>query len=267
MGTHRASIEALQPFLERDLRTLDDTSKEELKKALSGLYPKSDKMSMAFAPQPWYLWQQKLPGGRLRYILFEGQPIFMIPGTSSATVRLLDVEGVEVGHSSFSTGWRINLDSASLRQEPALGVQVIEVRTQPVINGADIVCQIYGILEDRVALLRLEDSKGNVLVNNYYNPNHTIGPEPPVRSAEEWEQSLKSNDPVVVLEALKWVGGSHRTDPAPPPPNIGIEGQDETRLSIAVRQRPGVREAIKELAQSNNEWIKEAAQQAEKALN
>jgi hypothetical protein len=262
----RVDIASLEPFIGRDLRKLDSKSKAELEHAVSALRPKPDEPASLFGPLPWYLW--RLPAqGKVRFVLFEGQPIFMIPGTSSAAVHLLDEKGAELGCSEFSTGWRIDLISASLHQEPPLELPVIDVRTDPVINGADICRQVYGILENRVTLLRIEDSGGRVLANNYYNPNHTIGPDAPVRSAEEWEQSLRSDSPVAVIEALRWLGGRHRTDLTPPPPDIGIEEQAPAKLFNAVRKRAGVRDAVAKLTASKNDWIREAAQECQRSIS
>src|SRR5262245_52797564 len=66
------------------------------------------------APTPWYVWKFSTATNEARYVVFSGQHIFMIPGTSSASVHLVSQSGADIGSWGFSTGWRIDIKSASM---------------------------------------------------------------------------------------------------------------------------------------------------------
>ena len=253
--------ESLESFVDADLRQLED--KTELKAALSVHLP--DRQEFWPGPEPWHLWRHELSSDRLGFVLFEGQHIFEIPGTSSAAVHVLSRSGAVLGSTEFSTGWRIDLQGATYRNHAELG-RIIEVASAPVINGADVRRQFYGIMGNRVGLLRLEDRAGNLVLNSYSNPNHTIGPLPPERTPEEWEDSLDSDDPPVALESLTWIGGYHRRDLNPPPANALVEDTTVATLAADVRKRVRVRQTIARLSESDITWIREAAQAATKSL-
>ncbi len=108
--------------------------------------------------------------------------------------------------------------------------------------------------------MRLEDSAGNVLRNHYQAPNYTIGPFQPNASVAEYEEALTSQDPLVVLEALNWLGGVH-LDPALPRlfPDVILESEDHLSLFIAAHRTQAIQTALAQLAQSPNPWISEAA--------
>jgi hypothetical protein len=67
---------------------------------------------------------------------------------------------------------------------------------------------------------------------------------------------------VLVLEALAWLGGDHRTDLSPTPSNICIEDLETAKLVAAIRQRPAVRQRLGRLARSDNAWIRQATKLA-----
>jgi hypothetical protein len=275
------SRDSLSAFVNQDLRKLDDQPqtalasflgrfmpeqfpgpRKRLNRLLARALPADASTDHPWAAKPWYLWCHERTDGQPGYILFEGCELIMIPGRSSAAVYFLDADGQHLGGSAFSTGWRIDIEDASFKFDPTLAVMVIEVQTAASINGADITCQTYGILGDRIALLRMEYSDGKLAVNNYYNPSHTIGPEVPRLPTEEWESALREGGPARMLEALTWVGGMHRQDPEPPPENLDLEDADSVRRILEVRQRPEVSRAIRRLTQAQHPWIREAAHAA-----
>jgi hypothetical protein len=259
----RASLDA---FVDQDLRNMDDDSQGKLNELLSECLPERYHTDRIWAFEPWYVWRHETRDGHTVFILFQGQHIFEIPVVSRAAVHFLDLNRRHLGCSDFSTGWRIDLKSATLRRDQDLGVHVIEILTAPVINGDDIRRQVYGVFDDRVALLRLEDSFGKLVENNYHNPNHTIGPDPLPRSADEWEQELLSSEPARVLESLTWLGGMHRSDLTSASDNIGVEDIIPARTVAELRKRSAVQKAIAELTRCPNRWIREAAQAAERKL-
>jgi hypothetical protein len=248
----QADMAMLTTFVNKDLRNLDDSARGGLAGLLARILP--DKYSVQFnnpySFQPWYLWRFDT-----RFVLFEGQPLFEIPGVSSAGIHFLDETGRHMGCSVFSTGWRIDLKSARLLNETPVGAPVIEILTERAINGLDIHHQYYGVLDNRVVLLRLEDSEGRFVDYLPHRTNHTIGPEAPSRLPAEWEQGLLSSDPVRVLEVLTWLGGFHPDDLTSRP----VNDNDAGRHFVEVWRRPGVQKAILGLSTSKNKWIREAA--------
>lgn len=149
-----------------------------------------------------------------------------------------------------------------------IGANAIEVQTEAVFGGKDVRRQLYGILENRVALLRIEDASGNLLANEYQYSTHQIGPDPPTRTEEQWELLLCSSDRASVLEALTWIGGRHYEGEQLPDfsllsqREIAAEKAESVRMAAAVRVRSAVQKRIGELATSDNPWIREAAELA-----
>jgi hypothetical protein len=252
----RVTVAPLERYGGRNLRDLGPAEKERLEKLLAGCLPEAHRPGAPWAFEPWAVWRHPAGSG---HILFQGKDLFVIPGESEAAVHFFDQAGRLVGSVAFSTGWRIGLTSANLHHEPALGGDVIEVCSGPAIGGADVARQFYGLFGSRVALLRLEDSAGAPAANDYRWPNHTIGPRVPMRTAEEWEAALLSGRPMEVLEALVWLGGEHRDPSADVAPGVHTERLEEARLVAAVRQRPSVRNAVRDLARSDSRWIEQAA--------
>jgi hypothetical protein len=250
----------LAAYVNADLRKLKEGLKADLTKALAGILPEKYGPDAPFPFKPWFVWRNPAAREKNEFIVFQGRPIFMIPGTSSAAVHFIDASGKLLNSVAFSTGWRIDLESAQMVHEPLVKGDVIEVRSSPVINGNDIVRQVYGVIGRRVALLRLEDSHGKLIANFYHAPNHTIGPDVPKRSTAEWEQALASTKLMIVLEALAWLGGHHRDDLSPT--DVYIEDLETAKLVAAVRQRPGVRKRLDRLTRSENTWLQQAAKMA-----
>jgi hypothetical protein len=116
----RANVAQLESFIGCDLRNLDENSALQLKKALAAVLPKQTELEFLFSAKPWYLWRYEPPDKSSAFVLFAGQPIWSIPGISSAAIFFIDSSGKLVGSSAFSTGHRIDLESASFRYEPRL---------------------------------------------------------------------------------------------------------------------------------------------------
>lgn len=209
--------------------------------------------------RPWYIWRTEAERRNARYLVLFGHDIVAIPSAPAYTVRFYDSNGRKISESDFTTGWRLGLASAAVRSEPILGGAVIDVRTAPYPLGGGISREIYGIIGDRLVLVRMEDSTGKAVANEYGAPNQTVGTETPNRTADEWQTALSSANNLTVLEALMWLGGRHRTDPSPPRDDVLVEDSASTRLLQDVWRRVPVKQRVSELAHSKNEWIREAA--------
>jgi hypothetical protein len=219
------------------------------------------------SPQPWFVWRLEGKTARGCFVVLEGQPIFMIPGTSSAAVHVFDARARHLSSCTFSTGWRIDLKTASLAEETSLGAEVIELHTEPTRQTQNIPRrQIYGFDGSRVALIRLEGSHGEIFRNTYIYPNHTIGPSPPTRTPDQWEAALESGDYIETLEALMWLGGRH-LDASDDfsmrmVHDVVHEDVSQARLFAEVWQRQSVQNALDSLVGSKIKWVSEAAKLA-----
>lgn len=269
-----ASITAAEPldlstFLNQDLRMADSNRVRNLVHFLDMQGTNSPSRKQWSSPQPWFVWKLENRSAKGSFVVFEGQPIFMIPGTSSAVVHVFDLAARHLTSCTFSTGWRTDLKTASLIKEPTLGTEVIEVRTEEMRPTQNIPRrQIYGFIGSRVGLIRLEGSKGEIFRNTYIYPNQTIGPPPPTRSPDQWEAALKSDDYAEALEALMWLGGRHldASDDFSMRMVKDVVHEDPTtaRLFAAVWQRQSVQDALDLLVESKNKWISQAAKLAKK---
>lgn len=248
------------PFLDRDLRKLNKSSRTQFDALLTDVLPVNLCLSNSLLIEPFYIWRSKEDGKTARFVLFRGQSGGSIPGQSLGTIDVFDETGRHTFSSMFATGWRLFVKSASSKLDRTLDTDIFELKT---INffGTDIARQFYCLLDDRVILLGLEDSNGLPVPNNYETTNRTIGPVVPTRTADEWEQALHSEKVPIVLEALMWVGGIHRVDLAPSRDHF-LESIESAKLHAAVNASPGVRRSIQELTESENLWINRAAKSA-----
>jgi hypothetical protein len=279
---YRYSRGTLAEFVNQDLRKLDDGPQTAPMKLLARFLPEEmtsprarlNKLLRRILPdefkpvgfgagfQPWYLWELKTEAGS-RYILFEG--------SSAAAIHFLDSSGRYNGGSRFSVGgWGlgfspgIGIKDAALLHHELVSAPVIEIQTVPSWNSDKITRQLYGIFENRVALLRIEDSNGKAVANSYGDA--LIGPMPPARTADAWEDLLHSPDRTRVLEALMWIGAWHWTHAEPPSQAVSAEQVAMGRLVVAVRKRPTVQQRMGELTTSANPWIREAAELAQEQI-
>jgi hypothetical protein len=176
---------------------------------------------------------------------------------------VFDGEGNHLKAQEFSTGWRIDIAGARFITNNVIGQDLIEISTHRMIRGEDVAREFYGLINDGLVLVRLEDGKGGILRNSYQARHWTIGPTPPRREPGEWEVSLRSDNAVEVLRALVWIGGEHCY-----PCDEDSTSRDGEPLKIRskyvnqVRAMPGVQCRLKELLRSKNKWIREAAKLA-----
>jgi hypothetical protein len=261
------SRSSLSDFVDLDLRTLDDTQQSALGKVLGQILPdhfpgprtKWNRLLGQILPKEcksrddfWHVWRSRKKAGS-GFLLFQVQPDKPV-----AIIHFLASNGTYQGHSEFSTRWPI--DEAALIDNELLECPVIEIKIIAALGR-----QIYGVFENRVALLRFEDHAGKLVGNSYWYLPHQLGPSPPRRSKEEWEELLKSSDRIHVLEGLTWIGGYHRTEDQD---TLGREAEslESVRLVDAVRRSSVVQKRIAELAVSENQWIREAAVLAQEQL-
>lgn len=216
-------------FPDRELLTLDE---------VVGDVPRV----FGVTPKPWYVW--KTTGhGRTRYVIFLGGNLGLVPGGSVACVQLLDATAKIINSWSFSTGWRVDMSSARLEHSDALASDLIVISTEPQFGGPDVATEYFAISKDQLRLVRLESHHGDLAQNDYRASNREIGVAPEADTPEQWIALLESQDKVDVLSALVFLDG---------------KGIDRPALARTAR----IRELIRRLAKSDDDWVRQAAQLA-----
>lgn len=281
-------VQRLQPYLGQDLRALSGDEQIKFDGLIGRLAPGArvyarpnppktmdprDWWDYFSAPprsinffghvESWYLWRVANEHDRARLVLFQGQPLWCIPGSSSARIFVFDVEGKLLTESEFETGYRITIEDARWLEDSAHGFPCLLVCSGASINGRDITSQYYAFIEDTFALVRLEDSAGEFAPVYYDHANPCVGPRVPERSVQEWQTALCSENRVEVLRTLVWLGGSHSN---PPLRDENLESYENAVRAMQTRDRPGVRSAVEVLTCSEDRWVREAAQHAWAAI-
>ena len=209
-----------------------------------------------FGPVPWHVWKFNRP--EVRYAVFSGQHIFTIPGTSSASIVLVSATGAEIGSWSFSTGWRIDIQSARISFDDKLQAQVITVSTAPVINGRDVAKQCFALVDDKLYFVRMEDRKGKLIRNDYLSPNHTLGGDLPAKDMAGWSALLESRKLPLRLAALTYLSGTHM-NPDRRRTDVASESVEDAKVARAFRDADSTKKRIADYRQSEYGWLKEAA--------
>jgi hypothetical protein len=259
---------SLGTYLDQNLRNLGNGPKEKLNSLIKAKLPDKyhERQETFFRGyEPWHVWRNIFSEDQKGFILLQARPIRMVPDDSEVTVHFFNESERLISSIDIATGWRMSPTSANLHFEPAINGQVIEVESAPTINGRDVRRQIYSPIDGRIALVRLEDSDGKVVSNFYHAPNHTIGPDVPKRTADEWEAALNAPRPTEVLEALIWLGGTHR-DPATDEKQVSQEDLESASLAAEVRKRLGVRNLVRAMSENRQGWVREAAELALKEI-
>jgi len=262
-----AAWQTLLLFENQNLSKLAKPEREKIQRTIDALVGKRENQ-LRF---PWFLKKISEAKGLTRYALIEESPLITIPGNSGMSVHIFGPNGALIRSFAFETGWRIAVTDIRVAHLRQIDRDVIEVRSEPVINGRDVAKQFYALVNDDVLLIRLEDKAGHLVRNAYGAPNHTFGFAITGRSANDWEQTLVSDDPAEVLATLTWLSGTHLDpkEPLPVPPTgwpeISHEELAEARTAGEVRSRESVQRRLKTLLASENLWVRQAANLARKS--
>ena len=198
--------------------------------------------------------------GDSRYVLVQESPLMFIPGGCGLRIDVFTLDGKLLNSSEFDSGWRISIESMRFKKVSGLRGDVLEVQSRPFINGRYIGRQYYSLVGERMLLIRLEDTNGQLIRNFYSSPNHTIGVTH-LWSMYEWEGKLKSTDPAEVLAALTWIGGDHLS-PAEGDPGYVHEDLADARIAADLKESKTVKTIVKGLMKSHHPWIRNAAKLA-----
>ena len=211
-------------------------------------------------PTPWHVWKINR-NGVFRFVVLLGEPELIIPGGSSACVLLLDRGLHRINSWCFQTGWRITLDSASFDFSADLGSDMIVLHMTRFINGGNVAKEYFSISGDRLRFVRMENDKGEAVQNEYVFPNFEIGIVPTGEKEEEWIDLLRSADKADILSALVFLGGRHITEVRR---RFASEPAESKYASLfqKLMSNARIRELIAGLSNSENEWVRQAAQLA-----
>jgi acylphosphatase len=257
-NVNESAWEKFLSFENKDLRNLDSQDKDNLQTAIFTLIGKTTDTEFLRL-----ISKVTNEQGRENYLLIGESPLFSIPGNSGLWIKIFNSEGKLINSLSFDTGWRIELKDIKVKYSKAIQRKVIEVGSEPVINGRDVTKQFYALIGKEILLIRLEDSKGNAIQNIYGAPNYIIGLNKTGRSVGEWESALQSEDTAEILSALSWLNGVH-WNPSKEQTENFYENINEANLVEKVRASQIVEEKISELLRSENTWLKDAAKLAVK---
>ncbi len=211
-------------------------------------------------PLPWHVWRTDRDQ-QTRYVVLLGGTAATIPGGASARVHLFDRSGKSIDAWSFNVGWRIFLYDASFEYSTALASNLIVLHTAKTINGRDVAKEILAIDKDRPLLVRLENSKGETIPNEYIISEIEVNVTPNAKSVEVFVTLLESSDKADVLSALVFLGGRHLDDPR----WIRLPGPHESKYAAVFQEvigDPRIQASIMRLTMSDNDWIKQAARLA-----
>jgi hypothetical protein len=99
--------------------------------------------------------------------------------------------------------------NASVVASADLGSELIVLEAAPAAVGFDIAKEYFAVGDDRLRLVRLENSKGEATQNQYPVPSWEIGVVPDAKNVDQFAELLESSDKADVLSALVFLGGSH----------------------------------------------------------
>lgn len=246
----------LENFKNRSLSALNSEELRGLQKNLSKINDESfnfDALELV----------AKIPNGenKLNYVSIIGKPLIVIPSNSKIYFEIYNEDGSLINSGTFNAGWRISIEKIEVRFSPEIGRKIIEVTSEPVINGRDIFKQYFALVGNEIRLIRLEDSKGQVVRNDYYAPNLTVGLNIVGRSADEWKSSLKSGDSAEILSSLTVLSGKHLNLEKLPLSfgKVEFESMNEAEFIRELNKDKEIKSAIQNLTKSEKVWLKEAA--------
>jgi hypothetical protein len=246
-----AQTTKLDRFVGKDLR--NDPREQRRLENIIGIAPKPD----ILGPMPWNVWKTKLNGGT-RYIVLLVESETIIPGDSTACVALFGASAKRIASWCFPTGHRMTPASASIEFSNDAGSDLIVIGMEQFINGRDVASEYFGLGDDRLRLVRLENHKGEAVQNEYVYPDSEIGLAPSATTVEEWAGMLESGDKAVVLSALTFLGGRHLTEPSRHFASEPQESKNADEFQKLIGS-PRIRELIEDLTKSGNAWIRQAA--------
>jgi hypothetical protein len=256
-------MNALLPYRGKELSKLEDHDAKDLLQTITKIVPNRTYQAH-FDYRPWYLWEVRNKSGQPLFILFEVDNTGPHPGTTPIRITELNQTGKVAGETTILTGHRcylrrVNLETTLLDGE----YPIITIGTGPGPGpGPNIYTQYYAKIERNYHLIRLEDYSGHATRNGYYVRHFQSGTALPKQDQSQWESDLFTNERARILRALLWLGGTHYDLKE----GDKLDGQAEIREDVLlvrkVRANKKVIGRLKQLIESDDRWIREAAKLA-----
>ncbi len=165
----------------------------------------------------------------------------------------------------FPTGYRIALLDVWREQREELSAPAIVVRLGSMRSFGNYTYrqrQYYAFREGRVVLTRIEEEKGDIERAIFRTSHPWNGPAQPKRSVDEWIASLEHRDPIVVLGTLTWLGARHMSSSEARREDSNQESVEDSKLWEDVFNDARTQAKVTELQDSENAWIRAAAELA-----
>lgn len=198
-------------------------------------------------PAPWYVWRTTRQN---RFVVFCLARLITARG-GEASIQLFDATGKRLAASKFRTGNRERPESAALVYSDSSGTELIVFKTRSTVDSQGAREQYFALSADRLRFVRAESESGETV---YSWPLETMGFMPEAKTPDEWIALLQSTNRADVISALVFIGGEHVDNATTDPALI--------KMVREIRQDTRVRALIQRLRESDNEWIRQAAQLA-----
>lgn len=259
------SSERSKRYCGKDLGKFDDIRTTELLADIKKLLP-ARTYERFFDFRPWYLWEFPTQKAQSFYLLFEVDNSGPHPGSTKIRITEFDTKGQVTSETAFRTGHRCYLRRVTLETTLLEGeYPIIILETGPGGGpGPDIYRQYYANVGGRYDLIRLEDYDGKGTRNGYYVRHFQSGPALPKQTEVNWKTDVLSSDRGRLLRALVWLGGRHYDLKPGDNPGNQDEAVEDAMLVRKVRENKQVIDRLKELVESSDRWVREAARLASK---
>ncbi len=242
----------LERYVGVDLRTLSPEEGEAFDRRVEALE--------GGAKDEWRLerwWVKPFDGGDATWLMLRARSVYDNPGAAVLEFHFYDKDWKALRKQRFQAGTWLFVSEVSIVKENPLGRELVMVEMDsqgPEVYGESKASkaeafkrgwfqkQFYAFEKGGFVLVRIEDSKGEIVQNDYDRDPPRIGPAVPARSANEWLALLREGNAVGRLEAMVWISGASRFR----------AGRKELRQSDVAAE-------LKKLEGSENAWVREYA--------
>lgn len=253
-------LKSLSRYRGKELRKLEKDDAAKLKEIITKIVPKRTYRD-TYDFLPWHLWEFRNKNEQPFFILFEVYDSGFHPGSTFIRITEFDQAGKALEETTFDTAWRCYLRGVKLETTLLDGeYPIIILGTGPGPGpGGDLYKQYYAKVGSNYQLIRLEDYSGKATRNTYYIRHFRSGPALPKQKEQEWISDLLAKEQSRLLRALAWLGGIHYEYKKGDKPGKQEETLEDATLVRKVRENPKVKARLKELIDSEDKWIREAA--------
>jgi hypothetical protein len=188
------------------------------------------------------------PDNRTSFVLLARPNIVPMPGIDAVRVFTFSSGGYESTRQTFIfRSRRYDLIDAKVEFQAHLRLPTVRISLKRKNEEGIVTTFFLAMNNHQWAIVRLENEQGKILP---YDSRENIyeGFQPESGIIRPSRIILSEDDPIATLESLLWLGGIQ-------------DSSDKDTFSVCqlARNSPEVREKLKTLAASKNQWIREAA--------